>query len=101
MHCLCSGLTPNRELFNSSLSSSPDQGLYRKQMPLEDGGDRSGLLYTYLGTAFPIMFVFSSDDDSYEVLDLDKRAVLDLGLGVVSGLENITKACGAFGVSAL
>lgn len=47
------------------------------------------------------MFVFASDDEAFQVLDLKKRGVLDLGLSVVSGLENITLACGAFGVSAL
>ncbi|OJJ01632.1 hypothetical protein ASPVEDRAFT_52545 [Aspergillus versicolor CBS 583.65] len=50
--------------------------------------------------AFPVMFVFASDDEAFQVLDLKKRGVLDLGLSVVSGLENITLACGAFGVSA-
>lgn len=51
--------------------------------------------------AFPVMFVFASDDAVFEVLDLKKRAVLNLGSTIVSGLENITLACGAFGVSAL
>ncbi|KAL4910024.1 hypothetical protein BDW74DRAFT_144262 [Aspergillus multicolor] len=52
------------------------------------------------GAAFPIMFVFASADDRYVVVDFDKRAlVLDIGLGVVSGLENITMACGAFGAA--
>ncbi|KAL4938686.1 hypothetical protein BDV06DRAFT_225739 [Aspergillus oleicola] len=52
--------------------------------------------------AFPIMFVFASDKSTYEVIDLDKRkrAVLNIGLGAVSALENITRACGASGGSA-
>ncbi|KAL4760176.1 uncharacterized protein BDW70DRAFT_138431 [Aspergillus foveolatus] len=48
--------------------------------------------------AFPIMFIFASEDDRYAVVDFDKRVLaLDIGTGVVSGLENITLACGAFG----
>ncbi|KAL4992251.1 hypothetical protein BDW68DRAFT_173258 [Aspergillus falconensis] len=50
--------------------------------------------------AFPVMFIFSSEDDRYAVVDFNKRALaLDVGAGVVSGLENITLACGAFGAS--
>ncbi|CBF69836.1 predicted protein [Aspergillus nidulans FGSC A4] len=50
--------------------------------------------------AFPIMFIFASEDDRYAVVDFDKRVLaLDIGTGVVSGLENITLACGAFGAS--
>ncbi|KAL5003550.1 hypothetical protein BDV10DRAFT_180665 [Aspergillus recurvatus] len=52
------------------------------------------------GAAFPVMFIFSSEDDHYAAVDFDKRALaLDVGAGVVSGLENITLACGAFGAS--
>ncbi|KAL2825144.1 hypothetical protein BDW59DRAFT_161860 [Aspergillus cavernicola] len=50
--------------------------------------------------AFPIIFVFRSDGDCYEVVDFDKRAILGVGLGITSALENITLACGAFSVSA-
>ncbi|KAL4754666.1 hypothetical protein BDW72DRAFT_116591 [Aspergillus terricola var. indicus] len=50
--------------------------------------------------AFPVMFIFSSEDDRYAVVDFDKRVLaLDIGMGVVSGLENITLACGASGAS--
>ncbi|KAL6235192.1 hypothetical protein BDW75DRAFT_240362 [Aspergillus navahoensis] len=50
--------------------------------------------------AFPVMFIFSSGDDRYSVVDFDKRALpLDVGMGVANGLENITLACGAFGAS--
>ncbi|KAL4741539.1 hypothetical protein BDV11DRAFT_168122 [Aspergillus similis] len=50
--------------------------------------------------AFPVMFIFSNEDDRFAVVDFDKRVLaLDIGAGVVSGLENITLACGAFGAS--
>ncbi|RDW90325.1 uncharacterized protein DSM5745_02100 [Aspergillus mulundensis] len=52
------------------------------------------------GAAFPIMFIFASDDGRYAVMDSKKRApVVELGLVVVDGLQNITMACGAFGAA--
>ncbi|KAL4795226.1 hypothetical protein BDV19DRAFT_398904 [Aspergillus venezuelensis] len=55
-------------------------------------------------SAFPIMFIFANYEDTYKVIDLDKRArkraVLNIFQGAVSALENISRACGAFGGSA-
>lgn len=54
--------------------------------------------------AFSVMFAMISDKDEYVVVDVRKRklgGLAGLGTGVFDALENITIACGAFGVSAL